>query len=137
MEYKLEIKPFERKDGWKYKIITVTDFALHTADKQPTVSFGKKIRQLLETKKPRRIYGLIQESPSTHEENTSILDMLQKDEEFMKMIQEEEKKGYKILISIPKKGIPIVPGKDTIDFINSKNGQRVIRGLAKNKNKDI
>jgi hypothetical protein len=62
--------------------------------------------------------------------------MLKKDPEFMKMVQEEEKKGYKILIDIPRE-LPLFPGKDTMDFINSKNGKRILRSLAKKSDKDI
>lgn len=62
-----------------------------------------------------------------------FLDLLKNDLDFMKMIKEEESKGYKILIELPPHGIPILAGKDTQEFINSKNGKRVLRGLAKNK----
>ena len=33
MEYKLQLKPFKHKDGVKYKILQLTDIALHTAKK--------------------------------------------------------------------------------------------------------
>ncbi|MDD2637320.1 MAG: hypothetical protein PHW82_17670 [Bacteroidales bacterium] len=140
MEYQLQIKPFEKKDGVKYKLITITDIALHTSKMNPTISLGKKIKESFKFKKPGRIYGLIpkvQSSSPSSEENMFMLDMLKKDVSFMKMIQEEEKKGYKILVGFPKEGIPVFAGKDTKEFINSKNGKRIIRGLAKNNNKDV
>jgi len=134
MPYELQIKPFEKKDGVKYRIIQMTDIALHTSEKRPTTSFVSKLRSLLQFKKPVRIYGSLQNQPNG---NVPNLDSIKNNPELVKMIQEEEKKGYKVLISVPKTGVPVFPGKDTVGFINSKNGQRIIRGLAKNKDKDI
>jgi hypothetical protein len=52
------------------------------------------------------------------------------------MVQEEESKGFKVLIELPSDGIPVFPSKDTIEFMASKNGKRVIRGLAKENDKE-
>jgi hypothetical protein len=134
MPYELQIKPFEKKDGVKYRIIQMTDIALHTSKKRPTTSFVGKLRSLLQFKKPVRIYRLLQ---NQFNGNTFNIDNIKNNPELVKIIQEEEKKGYKVLISLPRTGIPIFPGEDTVDFINSKNGQRIMRGLAKNKDKDI
>ncbi len=136
MKYELELKPFEKRDGLKYKIIKVTDIALHTTECDPS-SLGKKIKQSFKNNKPGRIYGQIQGNISPLDDMLSFLEKIKKDPDFIKMVQKEEKKGYKILVALPKTGIPIFPGKDTQEFINSKNGKRIIRGLAKNKDKDI
>jgi hypothetical protein len=130
MEQQLQLKPFERKDGFKYKIIQITDITLHSSDKQPTKSIAKKIQQSFAQKKPGRIYGrCIQKLGNEPNSIEAILDFTKKDPEFIKMIQEEEKNGYKILIELPKAGIPIMAGKDTEEFINSKNGQRILRRI--------
>ncbi|MCK9578222.1 hypothetical protein M0R01_01855 [bacterium] len=140
MEYQLQLKPFERKEGFKYKVITITDIALHTSNMDPTLSLGKKIKESFKYKKPGRIYGSIPQKSSqlpSSRRNIFMLDMLKKDPVFIKMVQDEEKKGYKILVAFPKDGIPILVGKDTQEFIKSKNGKRILRGLAKNNNKDV
>lgn len=137
MEYKLELKPFVQKDGVKYKILQITDIALHTAKMPPTTNVGRKIQQSLAKNKPGRIYSPIQQPPDVGNDRMSfILDLIKQDPKLVKMVQEEEENGYKILISIPKEGVPVVAGKDTQEFIKSKNGQRVLRGLAKNKSKE-
>jgi hypothetical protein len=137
MEYELQLKPFVRKDGFKYKIITITDIALHTAKKKSTSSLGEKIKKSFITGEPGRVYAPIQKPSPSFGGNMLILDMIKKDPVFLKMVQEEEKKGYKILVALPNEGIPIFAGEDTKDFIKSKKGKRILRGLAKNKDKDI
>ncbi len=134
MEYQLQLKPFERKDGLKYKVIQITDIALHTTPHRPT-SVGKKIKQAFTQNKPGRVYapltGAIQTDESAHEAKISIEQLIRQDPELVRWIQEEEQKGYKILIGLPKGGIPIFEGPDTREFLQSKNGKRVLRGLAK------
>lgn len=133
MDYQLELKPFKPKDGQKYKIIQITDIALHTTHKNPT-SVGKKLRQAFKLKKPGRIYGSISNvdpQTSSPQNKQAVIDLMKKDPEFVKMVLEEEKNGYKVLLGLPDE-IPVVAGKDTIEFIASVNGKRVLRGLAKN-----
>lgn len=62
--------------------------------------------------------------------------MIKQDLELVKVIQQEEASGYKVLIAVPKGGIPVFAGEDTVQFMNSKNGKRILRGLAKQKDKD-
>ena len=125
MDYRLELKPAVLKDGAKYRVIQITDIALHTAKKTPTPSIGKKMQKAFETMEPDRVYAPINGGELT-------LEFLSQDPDFVKLVREEEAKGYKVLLSIPK-ALPIYPGKDTLEFINSKNGKRVLRGLAKKK----
>lgn len=135
MDYEIEIKPAVMKNGQKYKIIQITDLQLHTAPKIPTPSVGKKIQKAFKADKPDRIYSNI-EKKAVSDNRTLTLELLKMDPDFVKMVQEEEAKGYKVLIALPKKGIPVFPGKDTVEFMNSKNGKRIIRGLAKEKGKE-
>lgn len=134
MEYKLEFKPTERKPGMKYKTILLTDFTFHTAPKRPSTFLGKIKRAFGMIGSPGRIYQSI---PKPNEENQNvsglgILDSLKDDPEFIKYVTEEQKKGVEIVFQIPKAGLPVFAGKDTVEFISSKNGQRIIRGLMKN-----
>ncbi len=135
MKQELQLNPFKPKKNWKYKVITLTDITLHTADKQLSSSIGKKVKKSFKTNKMERVYSPAEEI-SDSKIKIFILDILKKDPEFIKMVQEEEKKGYKILIDIPKE-LPLFSGKDTIDFINSKNGKRILRSLAKKEENDI
>ncbi len=135
MDYKLELKPAVMKNGQKYKIIQITDLQLHTAPKTPTPSVGKKAQKAFEAEKPDRIYSKIDKT-AVSDDRTFTLELLKMDPDFVRMVQEEEAKGYKVLIAFPNKGIPVVPGKDTVEFMNSKNGKRIIRGLAKKNGKE-
>lgn len=128
MEYQLQLKPFQPTDGFKYKILQITDIALHSTIKQPTKAIGKKVKQSFEQNKPGRFYGFKIQELLQNESIYSILNSyFRQNPDFLKMIQEEEKNGYKILLSLPSKEIPIKLGDDTINFIESKNGQRIVR----------
>ena len=134
MDYAIELIPFQKKDGMKYKIIHITDIALHTSQKTPTPSVGKKVQKAFENNKPDRIYSNLKK-PTVTGNVTITLDILKMDPDFVKMVQAEEAQGYKILIQLPKAGVPIFAGKDTVEFMNSKNGKRLTRGIAKGKDK--
>lgn len=138
MDYKLELKPFVRKNGVKCKIIQITDIALHTNRKQATPSVAKKIRKAFKNDKPGRIYAPIENTAITDqgEKREFVLGLIKQDPELVKMIQQEESNGYKVLIAVPKGDIPVFVGEDTVQFMNSRNGKRILRGLAKQKDKD-
>jgi len=129
MDYKLEIKPFVKKEGVKYKIIQITDIALHTAKRAPTTFVGKKIQKAFKTNTGDRIYSPIKDD-IIDDGKGFVIELLKSNPDFLRMLQEEESKGYKVLISIPNEGIPIIPAEDTVQFMNSKNGKRVLRGLV-------
>jgi len=132
--YELQLKPFEEKDGYKYKILQITDFTLHATEKRTTKAIARKIKQTIEHGKPSRLYGLkTRELMEGCDLAMFINDLVKKDPDFVKMIQEEEKKGYKILLALPKDGIPIMPGSDTVEFLRSKKGQKIINGIDKQK----
>lgn len=134
MQYRAELKPFVKKDGQKYKVIYLTDLKLHTAPKRQTPSFGKKVRESFQNNTPGRIYDHLPKPLEMQNDNSFIFRALQFDPDFMKMVQEEEAKGYKVLIGMPKEGVPVLLGEDAIEFLDSKNGKRLLRGLDKNKN---
>lgn len=134
MEYQLQLNPFVRKDGWKYKVIQITDITLHTSHHEQPASIGKKIVQAFKSMRPGRIYSPIsyaRPNDSSTDKRRAFVDLLKKDPAFVKMIREEEQNGCKVLIGLPKE-IPILMGRDTVEFLASVNGKRVLRGLAKN-----
>jgi hypothetical protein len=132
----LQLRPCKAVDGMKYKVIHLTDIKLHTAPKRPTPSLGKKVRKSFQNNAPGRVYDNLPKSLEIQNDSSFILHALQFDPDFVKMVQEEESRGYKVLISMPKGGIPLFLGEDTIEFLGSKNGKRFLRGLDKNKTLD-
>jgi CRISPR/Cas system-associated protein Csm6 len=135
MEYQLQLKPFKAQDGVKYKVIQLTDIALHSTEKQPTKAVGRKIRQSFEQNKPGRLYSLKTQDLVGNGNLVKIIDdLVRQDPDFIKMVQEEERNAYKILLGLPEEGIPIKLGDDTVEFLQSKNGQRILRGLHKANN---
>ena len=55
MEYKLELKPAQMKDGQKYKIIQITDITFHSPGRRPTQSVGEKVKEAFDKNEPGRI----------------------------------------------------------------------------------
>lgn len=136
MEQQIQFKPIKLEKGVKYKILRITDFTLHTTRKQPTKSIGKKIKRAFDDNEPGRLYGFEMNRTSDNSDSIeSNIDFLKEDSELMKTIFKYEKQGYKVVIEIPKE-VPIIIGKDTKEFIESKRGKRIIRGLAKNNESD-
>ncbi len=134
MKYRLEAKPTVLKDGQEYRIIQITDIAHHTTKKTPTPSVGKKIEKTPNAT-PGRIYRPT-DIGSVTDPKAYILKLLGEDPDFQKLVREEAEKGVKVVLAFPKDGVPAEYGKDTIEFLKSKNGQRVLRGLAKEKDKE-
>lgn len=136
MEYKLELRPTVRKKGGKYKTILLTDKQVHTAMMR-TGSPGKSISKSLETNQPGRIYSPIEKQENLFNESPlEILDRLKNDPTILKMVLDYQKQGYEVTVQFPKSLLPVYAGKDTIEFFESKNGKRLIRGLAKEKQVD-
>lgn len=127
----MRLQPAVLKNGMKYKVIQITDVTLH-ANKRPTLNVAKKVAEAIEKQEPGRIYSDI-EKQDAGESHEITMTLLRSDPEFVKMVQEEERKGYKVLIAFPKTGIPLLLGKDAKEFMDSTKGKRIIRHLAKKK----
>lgn len=134
MNYKLELKSAKLQNGKTYNVITITDFAFHTNNLRSTPI--KNIVKSLEKNQPGRIYGSAVK-PQGNTMKMTFLESLMKDPEFIKYVQEEEKNGRKVLLKFAKTGVPIFPGKDTIEFMNSVKGKRILRRLAKGKSMGV
>jgi hypothetical protein len=48
-------------------------------------------------------------------------------------IHDYQKQGYRVMIQMPKSGLPIHLGKDAVDFMNSTRGKRILRKIKKDK----
>lgn len=126
----IQAKPYIPKKGDKYVLIRITDISFHSTEKRPT-SIGLEIANNIEEGTASRIFIPLKNNISI-DNTSSITEFLQNDPSFINMMREEQEKGYKVLIKLPEGGIPVTSSKDTEEFITSKNGKRVIRGLAKN-----
>ena len=133
MDYQINIKPAEMHNGMKYRVIELTDIKLHLSNKKPTLSIGEKIRNAFRFGKPGRIYSSIKTiSPPVG--NTATFQIpLPSDSKLMSLVREYEKAGEKVIIQLPKEGIPIYAGEDLTHFLKSKNGRRLTRGIEKSK----
>lgn len=131
MASELQLNEFKPKKGVKYKMIQITDIAFHTNQMTPTPSLGKKIRKSFEKNAPDRAYNKITEH-ALLDQKGFIIEYFKNDPEFQQYVREEEAKGYKVVMAFPKEGVPQALGKDTIDFMNSVRGKRVLRRLYKN-----
>jgi hypothetical protein len=124
-------KPHKAKT-LKSKIIQLTDIQFHSTQKRPSLSIGKKIQTAFETNSSGRIYNALQ-NPASEQEPGTFTFTLDLDPSVIKKIQEDQAKGHKVLITIPKGGIPLLLGEDTNEFLKSKNGKRLLRKIDKKK----
>lgn len=130
-KFRLEVKPFVKKEGQKYTTILITDIQQHTSTRRPTKSIGKVASKNQETFTPYRAYTEKKDwNVPREQQKTMIIEMLQDDPSYIDFIKEQEQEGYKVLLEIPDP-IPLKLGSDAEEFLNSKKGKRVIRWLAK------
>lgn len=130
-EFRLEVKPFVRREGQKYTRIAVTDIQYHSSVKRPTKSIGKVADKNHESLTPYRAYTEMKDwDVSREQQKAMIIEMLQNDPSYIEFIKKQEQLGYKVLLEIPDP-IPLKLGSDTEEFLNSKKGKRIVRWLAK------
>lgn len=133
MDYQINVKPAEMRNGMKYRVIELTDIKLHLSNKKPTLSIGQKIMNAFKFGRPGRIYSSIKNVSPIKDNLATFQIPLSNDPKLMSLIEEAEKAGEKILFQLPKEGIPIYAGDDLNRFLKSKNGGRLTRGIEKGK----
>ena len=47
MEQQLQLKPFKKTPGFRYKILHITDITFHTSHKQPSNAIAKNVNKSL------------------------------------------------------------------------------------------
>ena len=112
-------------------VIHVTDMSLHTSDFSATPSVGKKIVRAMDKKEATRVY--VPTTGDLEKDKDTIQEKIENDPELIKLVRETSESGGKVFFVFPKGGAPTKLGNDTEQFINSKNGKRKLRGLAKDK----
>ena len=129
MDQKLVLHPaiHEPKNG--DIIFELTDFQLHT-NSRTTQSVSKTIERSVESNQPGRIFGSMS-NLRVLEKNTVQFSMpIFNPDELKPLIQQYQQQGKRVFLLKPK-SLPVFPGKDTVEFINSKKGKRILRMLAK------
>jgi len=112
-------------------VIHVTDMSLHTKDFAPTSSAGKKIVRAMDKKEATRVY--VPTTGDLEKDKDTIQEKIENDPELIELVRETEASGGKVFFAFPKGGAPTKFGSDAQEFFKSKNGKRVLRGLAKDK----
>lgn len=136
-KFKLEVKPFIRREGQKYTTIAITDIQYHSAVRRPTKLIGKVANENQKSLTPYRAYTEMKDWDVPREQQkVMIIEMLQNDPSYIEFIKKQEQLGYKVLLEIPDP-IPIKLGSDTEKFLNSKKRKRIVRWLAKKENGNI
>lgn len=115
-------------------IIYVTDMSLHTRDFSETTSVGKKIIRAMKKDEATRVY--VQSSGDLEVDKNTINDKIENDPELIEIVRQTNASGGKVFFAFPKGGAPTKIGNDAEQFINSRNGKRKIRGLAKEKSEE-
>lgn len=130
---KLPEHTITKKTPKKYRVIHFTDLQLHSRMKV-TPSIGKKIQHAFNENVPGRIYAPLPK-PSSEEAKTGTFKFtMDIDPELLKMIRKNEAEGYETIFTLPEGGAPIYLGDDTLQFLESKNGKRILRELDKKNN---
>lgn len=138
MEQILQLKPVSKpiKKGEKLIIIELTDIQLHM-NARPTPSVGAVVQRSIEHSKEGRIFSPLQTPKSEDGDSNSIrveLPFGVNDPKLQEAVRYYQKLGYRVMLRVPEH-MPIKLGKDAQEFMNSKNGKRVIRGLKKKQSK--
>lgn len=115
-------------------VIQVTDMSLHTRDFSETPSVGKKIVRAMDKKEATRVY--VQSTGDIQKDKDTINDKIENDPELIKLVRETNANGGKVFFAFPKGGAPTKLGNDAEQFMQSKNGKRKSRGLAKEKREE-
>ena len=126
------------KKSDKIIILEFTDIQLHS-NARISKSTGDTINRSIKNGKPGRIFSsLTTQTSSTNNKDlvTFQIPFDMKDPSLFKMVADYKKQGYRIMIKKPTAGIPIFLGNDANEFMNSKNGKRILRGIAKRKDKE-
>jgi hypothetical protein len=116
-------------------ILEVTDIQVHTSSFR-TSDFKKTVEKSTNKQEGGRLYSTFSRETnqmiSVFEDGVikSTLPYLDQTQ-LTSLVKKYELEGKRVYLSIPK-GLTLSPGKDAIEFMNSKNGKRLARGMNKN-----
>lgn len=131
MDQKLVLHPAIHEPQNGDIIFELTDFQLHT-NSRTTQSVSKTIERSVDSNQPGRIFSPMS-SLKVLENNTVQFSMpIFNPDELAPLIQKYQQQGKRVFLRKPK-SLPVFSGKDTVEFINSKKGKRILRRIDKNK----
>lgn len=113
-------------------IIEITDVQLHTNSRAST-SQADTIDRSVQHNKPGRVFSPMSKGSLKITENNALLfsGPFFDYEQLKILVQKYNRQGKRVFIKKPTAKIPILPGKDTVEFIKSIKGQRLLRRLQK------
>lgn len=122
------------KKGEKIIVLQLTDIQLHS-NVRPTKSVGGAIRRSIENNKPGRIFSSLEKQNLGAVQNSIEFNLpfVMDDPVLKQVIHDYQKQGYRVMLQMPKAGLPVHLGKDAVDFINSIKGKRILRKMKKDK----
>jgi hypothetical protein len=116
-------------------LIKFTDVQFHT-NKKETVSIQPKIEKSYKKQKESRIVfnrdKIIFGKDNNGNEIIFMPSINVDDPGFMSFVKERQKEGKRVFIQKPK-DIKAKLGNDTVEFMNSKKGKRILRKMKKDK----
>lgn len=138
MEKILQLNPISKpiKKSEKVIVLELMDIQLHM-NARSTPSVGAVVQRSIEHNKEGRIFSPLQAPKSENGDNNSIrveLPFGVNDPKLQEAVRHYQKIGYRVMLGVPKY-MPIKLGKDAEEFMKSKNGKRLTRGLEKKQTK--
>lgn len=138
MEQKLQfnqVTQLPKKDE-KVIILELTDIQLHS-NARLTQSVGGAVERSIDHNKSGRIYSPLKKPSGSDIDQKSIpitLPFLMEDPTLKQAIYKYQQQGYRVMIKMPKEGLPIRLGKDAVDFMKSTTSRRLLRKINREKN---
>lgn len=135
MSKKFKSRKFRFKPNRVQELI-LTDLTMHTTNTPATTNAGKVVERSFRSNKPGRfVPANIEYEPTSDGKFHIKMDSLQNNTDFQRYVAQQRQRGIDVRITVPA-NLPIYAGNDTQEFINSKNGKRLLKGLAKNNKPD-
>lgn len=137
MEQKLVLHPAIHEPRSSDIIIELTDdIQLHT-NARITQSVSNTLKRSVESNQPGRIFSPIDLAATVLEDDTIIFSMSLFDPNQMEsLVRHYQQQGRRVFIKKPKNWTPPSLGKDSVEFLNSKQGKRVLRKFEKDQQAD-
>lgn len=118
------------KKGEKIIVLELTEIQLHT-NARPTQSVGGAIQRSIEHNKPGRIFSSL-EKPQESSTSIKVKFPFEMNDPVLKQtIHDYQTQGYRVMLKVPKSGLPMYLGKDGVDFMNSTRAKRILRKIKK------
>ena len=113
-------------------IIQLTDIQLHTNVRVPEFA-GKTMSKKIEAMEPgRAIFPTPEQEANLKNGEFNLMMNITNDPHLLAMVEKYQKEGRRVIISVPH-NMPVFLGKDTTQFMDSKQGRRIHRRIEKEK----